>query len=36
MSFITADGLDQFKVMAFGLCTAPGTLQRMIDLVLSG
>ncbi|KZR99904.1 Uncharacterized protein APZ42_004039, partial [Daphnia magna] len=35
-AFVTADGLYQFKVMAMRLCSAPGTFQRMMDLVLSG
>jgi Reverse transcriptase (RNA-dependent DNA polymerase) len=35
-AFLTADGLYQFKVMAMGLCSAPGAFQRMMDVVLSG
>jgi hypothetical protein len=35
-AFVTADGLYQFKVMAMGLYSAPGTFQRMMDVVLSG
>jgi hypothetical protein len=26
----------QFKVMAMGLCSAPGSFQRMMDVVMSG
>ena len=34
-AFLTADGLYQFRVMAMGLCPAPGTFPRMMDVVLS-
>lgn len=33
---ITRRGIWRYKVMPFGLSTAPGTFQRLMDMVLSG
>ena len=35
-SFVTRKGIFGFKVLPFGLCNAPSTFQRLIDLVLAG
>jgi transposase InsO family protein len=33
-AFITSRGLYEFVVMAFGLCNAPGTFQRLMDEII--
>ena len=35
-SFVTRKGIFGFKVLPFGLCNAPSTFQRLVDLVLAG
>lgn len=34
-AFITRQGLFEFNVLSFGLCNAPSTFQRLMDLVLA-
>lgn len=35
-AFVTTEGLYEFNVMPFGLCNAPSTYQRLMDLTLAG
>lgn len=35
-AFVTPDHFCQYNVMAFGMCNAPATFQRLVNTVLSG
>ena len=35
-AFVTSEGLYSWKVMPFGLSTAPGTFERLMETMLSG
>ena len=35
-SFVTRKGIFAFNVLPFGLCNAPSTFQRLVDLAFAG
>ena len=35
-AFVTPDHFLQYEVMAFGMCNAPATFQRLVNIVLEG
>ena len=35
-AFVTPDHFMQYEVMAFGMCNAPATFQRLVNIVLAG
>jgi hypothetical protein len=36
MTFFTREGTFRFRAMPFGLCAAPATFQRLMDVVMAG
>ena len=35
-AFVSRKGLFEFQVLPFGLCNAPATFERLIEIVLAG